>query len=268
MNDHSKIEDMLKGRLFGVNVHVFGTLASTNDTAVALGRDAAPEGTLVVADRQTQGKGRLGRRWDSRPGLGLWFSVILRPAMNARHASALSMVGALGVASALRGDYNLPAEVKWPNDVMVGQRKICGVLSEGVITGDAVDFAVLGVGLNVLHGEADFPEDLRGKATSVRLETGKAVARLEALASVAAALESRYLLFKARGFAGVRPALLEVSALVGKPVVVTSGSVRVEGTAAGIDDEGALVLRTAGGDRRVWAGEVEGLALDEHRRRR
>lgn len=257
MSDLSQAASALRGGLFGVQVHVFAALDSTNDTAAALGRSGAPEGTLVIADRQTRGKGRLGRKWDSRPGLGLWFSVLLRPEMDVRRAAGLSMVGAVGVASALREGYHLSAEVKWPNDVMVGTRKICGILAEGAVTGDAMDFAVLGIGINVLHSEQDFPEDLRAKATSVSLETGKAVPRVEVLAGVAAALESRYVAFKRRGFASVRPELLGISPLIGTSVRVTAGRDRLEGTAVDIDENGALIVETAGGEhRRLWAGDV------------
>jgi BirA family biotin operon repressor/biotin-[acetyl-CoA-carboxylase] ligase len=261
MKDLSKIRDALGDRLFGGRVHVFATLDSTNDTAMVLGREGAPEGTLVLAEEQTHGKGRLGRKWDSRRGLGLWFSVVLRPAIDVRRSSGLSLVGAVAVASALREGYGLAAGVKWPNDVMVGARKICGILAESAVTGDALDFAVLGLGINVLHSELDFPEDLRAGATSVRIETGRAVARLQVLAGVMAALESKYLAFKSQGFAGTRLELLEISSLIGKSVRVATGRDELEGTAVDIDENGALVLRTAGGELcRLWAGDVVGIA--------
>lgn len=258
--DLPEVKRALGERMFGSDVHLFQSLDSTNDTAAALAREGAAEGTLVIAEEQKCGRGRLGRGWDSQPGLGLWFSLVLRPAMDARRSSGLSLVGAVAVASALRDSCGVAAAVKWPNDVVVGARKIGGILAESMITGNQVDFAVLGIGINVLHRECDFPEELRPTATSVRITTGRVVAVAAVLGHVTAALQSRYLVFKSEGFAGVRPELLRVSCVIGKSVKVETGQGELGGTAVDIDDRGALILRTAGGEfHRLWAGDVSGL---------
>jgi BirA family biotin operon repressor/biotin-[acetyl-CoA-carboxylase] ligase len=178
------------------------------------------------------------------------------------------MVGAMAVAVPLRERYELDAGVKWPNDVMIGSRKICGVLAESAVRGGAMDFAVIGIGINVLHGEDDFPEGVRGRATSVRLETRGPATRPGVLKDVATALEQRYRAFQREGFAGIRPELLGISPMIGGSVRVETGLERLEGTAIDIDQEGALVLMTAGGERRLWAGEVTGCAQLEPRRER
>ncbi|MFZ1947250.1 MAG: biotin--[acetyl-CoA-carboxylase] ligase [bacterium] len=246
-----------RGSEFGCQVHCSATLDSTNDLAAVLARDGAAEGTLVVADRQARGRGRLGRGWESRPGLGLWFSLILRPDIQASRSCLISLVAALGIALRLREDYGINAVVKWPNDVLVGGGKICGILTESEFVGDRVRFVVLGVGLNVLHTRSDFSPDLRGRATSMRMATGRPERRAEALASVLRGIEEKYRAFLAAGFGDLRRELLLLSPLVGRQARVSTGRGDLEGTVVDIDDDGALVLRGEGGGRtRVLAGDV------------
>lgn len=238
-------------------VRAFASVDSTNDVALSLARDAAPEGTIVVAERQTGGKGRRGRKWHSPEGLGLWFSFVLRPDIEARWSACLSLVAAASVSSALRIGCGINASVKWPNDVVAGSRKICGILTEGEFAGDAVDFVVIGVGLNVLHQLGDFPEDLRDTATSVLIESGRRFRRARLLADIMVAFRARYTILLGEGFGPIREELLGLSPLVGRFTRVATGRGEIEGTAVDIDETGALILRTESGQlRSIIAGDV------------
>lgn len=255
--DGCEIRAVLRGSIFGREVHAFKTVTSTNDVALVLARQGAPEGTVVVAEEQAKGRGRLGRTWHSSAGLGLWFSLVLKPDMQARASSAISLAGALGVAGALREEFGIKAEIRWPNDVMVGSKKICGVLTEGEFADGRVKFVVLGIGLNVLHRQRDFPPDIRGKATSIGLEAKREIKRLEVLSSVLVAIEAKYVTLLGEGFANLRKELLALSPLVGKLTRLVTGKGEIEGMAVDIDDTGALVLRTESGQlRHIIAGEV------------
>jgi BirA family biotin operon repressor/biotin-[acetyl-CoA-carboxylase] ligase len=242
---------------FAGEVHWSPTLDSTNDLAAILAREGAAEGTLVVADEQTRGRGRMGREWESRPGLGLWFSLVLRPDIEAPRSCLISLVAALGVASCLSKDHGIGAAVKWPNDVLAGRRKICGILTEGEFVGDKVRFVILGVGINVLHSERDFAPGLRRQATSIRMETGRPARRVDVLAGALRGIEDKYRALLAAGFGDLRRELLQLSPLVGRQARVSTGRGDVEGTVVDIDDDGALVLRGEGGGQvRVLAGDV------------
>jgi BirA family biotin operon repressor/biotin-[acetyl-CoA-carboxylase] ligase len=253
----SEIKLALRTSVLGREVHVHERVVSTNDSALRLARDGAPEGTLVLAEEQTGGRGRLGRHWHSPAGLGLWFSLVLRPRLAARESSSVSLAAALGIARALRKDYGVKTEVKWPNDVVVGPKKICGLLTEAEFVEDRVKFIVLGVGLNVLQREGDFPPQLRAGATSLVLAGGGAAGRLGVLLSVLAAVEEAYLLLGTGGFAAIREDVIAVSSLVGKFTTVVTGRDEVEGTVVDMDENGALILRTECGQLRyLIAGEV------------
>ena len=255
--DEAGIRTALAGSRLAREVHIFERVVSTNDQALALARNGAGEGNLVVADRQTGGRGRQGRPWHSAPGLGLWLSLVLRPALEARRSTLVSLAGALGIATTLRQGWGIRAGVKWPNDVVVDGRKICGLLSEGEFSGDSIRFLVLGIGLNALHGREDFPAELAGRATSVALESGRQVRRLELLADVVRAVEAKYFYLEARGFDGIRRELLLVSPLMGKVARVVTAAGELEGTVVDLDENGALVLRLGGGHlKSIVAGEV------------
>ena len=253
----AEIRAELGSGLLGSRIHARRSVASTNDEAFDLARAGAPEGTLVVADAQTGGRGRLGRKWDSPAGMGLWFSLVLRPDVEARQSCLISLVGALGVASALRKVYGVGAAVKWPNDVVVKSRKICGILAETELKAGRTRFIVMGVGVNVLQGPEDFGPDLAKSATSLKIETGRAVKRARVLADLLGALEEKYLQYLAEGFGEARKQLLALSPVVGKYARVRTGHKEVEGTALDIDENGALILRTDSGHLlTIVAGDV------------
>ena len=255
--DGCEIRAALGTSVMGREIFPFGRVTSTNDIAFSLARAGSPEGTLVIAEEQTRGKGRLGRDWHSPPGLGLWFSLILRPDISAHESSTVSLAVALAVAGVMRDAYGIDARIKWPNDVLVGSRKICGILTEAEFRDGGVEFVVVGTGVNVLHAEDDFPADLRAIATSVSIESQSAVSRVDVISRLLGSIEIRYRELCRDGFGAIRKEILPLSSLLGKMTrVVTSGGV-VEGVATDIDETGALVIRGDNGfTEKVVAGDA------------
>jgi BirA family biotin operon repressor/biotin-[acetyl-CoA-carboxylase] ligase len=255
--DGSDIKSKLDSAVLARDIFTFGVVGSTNDVASALAKGGARDGALVVAEEQTKGRGRQGRTWHSPPGSGLWFSLVLRPDIEGEDAGTVSLAAALGVADAMQADYGVRSKIKWPNDVMVRGRKLCGILTEAEFAGSKVSFVILGVGINVLGKVTDFPAELSEIATTLQTEAGGAVSRSDVLVSVIHSIEARYLEVCKKGFPSLKDDLLERSTLIGKLARVQTGNGLVEGVAVAIDDRGALVLRSESGVmRRVVAGEV------------
>jgi len=229
---------------------------STNDDAAERARGGEPEGTVVIAEAQTAGRGRLGRSWVSVRGLNLYLSVILRPAIVPAAAPQLSLVAGLAAAGAIEAE-GLEARIKWPNDVLVGGRKACGILTELEAEADRVGFVVVGIGVNLNSTLAHFPSELHAKATSLYLAGGRRVERARFAARLLAQLEERYERFLAAGFAALAQEWNARSALTGRSVRITGvASESVWGTCTGIDTDGALLLERDGVSQRMLAGDV------------
>ena len=240
-------------RRLGHRIHALGVVNSTQTEALHLAAAGAAEGTVVTATHQMSGRGRRGRRWVDAEGESLLMSVVLRPPVLPTRAPQLSLVGAVAVADALRACVGLRASIRWPNDVLVGERKICGMLPEAATRPPGVlDHVVLGVGLNV--NQAEFPGPLRDLATSIRVETGRVSVIGEILEAVLSALDRWYGRFLSSGLEGIREAWLERAQSIGRRARAADGR---EGVAVDLGRDGALVLRTDSGEvLRVVAGEV------------
>jgi BirA family transcriptional regulator, biotin operon repressor / biotin---[acetyl-CoA-carboxylase] ligase len=237
------------------------TLSSTNDEAARLAADGAPHGTVVLADEQTSGRGRLGRPWRSPAGEGLYFSAVLRPRLTPAAAPPLTLAAAVGVAEGVRGFVGRPPTLKWPNDVLYDGRKLCGVLSELSVEGARVRHVILGVGINV--NTETLPQEL-DRATSIRQARGDVVRRSLVLASVLGALERWIDRLVADGPRPVLDAWLTYADWIGQPLTVTTPQGELRGVALGLDEGGALRLRREDGSEiAVTAGEVS-LYIDSH----
>lgn len=228
---------------------------STNDEAAACARAGAPAGAVVVADEQTRGRGRLGRRWHSPAGASLYLSAVLRPPLAPHRVPPLTLAAGVAVAEALV-QLDVAAALKWPNDVLVDGKKIAGILTEMSADLDRVHHVVIGIGVN-LNVRA-FPDELAAIATSVALARGGAtVARAEFAAALCARLEHWHDRFVADGAAPVVAAWRQHARFFGKRVQVTAGRERMEGVAEDLDEDGALRLRLDDGRViRVVAGEI------------
>jgi len=239
-------------RVLGQSIHRLGAVASTQVEAAGLAAAGASEGTVVTATHQSAGRGRRGRDWLDLPGESLLMSIVLRPRIPANLAPQLSLVAAGAIVDAL-GPGGVTATIRWPNDVMVGTRKICGILPEAVTgRGGALEHVILGIGLNV--NQRGFPEPIRTLATSMRIETGRAHDLDAMLDAALAGLEGWYGRFVEAGLGAILPDWLGRAQGIGRRARAADGR---EGVAVGLADDGALLLRTDGGETvRVVAGEV------------
>lgn len=235
----------------------FDATDSTNSRAMAMGSAGAPHGTIVVADEQTGGRGRGGRTWISPPGRNIYVSLLLRPEMPNAQAPGLSLVAGVALADATER-MGVPALLKWPNDLYLGDRKAAGVLVETASVGNRLLHVVIGAGINVNLAEDEIPGELRGKATSLRIRADRAFSRVAVLASFLDAFARRYREYLAGGFPAVHPDWERRDLLRGRRLRVRRSGGEAWGVANGVDAEGALLFRPDGSaaTERVHSGEV------------
>lgn len=250
-------QDDLQTKRLGRNVFFTREVGSTNDWAKELAVLGARDGTVAIAETQTAGRGRLGRSWISPSG-GLWFSVILRPMFKPAETVKLVFVASLAVAEVLHELYGLKTETKWPNDVLVNGRKISGILTEMNTTGETVNYAILGIGVNAnFDVEEVFPEELRAVSTSLKAEIGKEVSLEELFRSLLERLEDIYEHLLCDGFLHVLNRWKNFAGFLGRQVEVANRAERFCGLALDVDNEGCLLVRSEDGTlRRVIAGDV------------
>lgn len=249
-----RIREGLATKFVGQKIVYFESIGSTNEAAKELVDKGAPEGMLVIAEEQTAGKGRLGRRWVAPTGTSLLFSLLLYPDLTLEQVPRLTMLASLAAAEAIESVTGLPVRFKWPNDILIRGRKAGGVLTEVGVTGDGLDYVVVGMGLNVNWNPSQMPE-LAGKATSLSEELGRKVSRLELLQRLLIHMERGYLRLQE----GYLPHKVFTSRLanVGEKVEVVLPGGKEEGFMEGVDAEGALLLRKEDGTKaRVIMGEV------------
>jgi BirA family biotin operon repressor/biotin-[acetyl-CoA-carboxylase] ligase len=246
----------LRGDL-GREIIYRNVIASTNDLAMDLASKGGAHGTVILADGQSGGRGRLGRNWHSPTGSGLYMSILLRPDLSPRDATLLMLAGAVSCANAIRDLTGLDAGIKWPNDIVVSGRKLGGILLETRSEPDRINACVVGIGINVNAGSGDFPRRLRTIATSVFLEAGKRIDRTSMAAAILDGLSTELRVLRGSG----RTLLLEkwkgLSITLGRKVKVITGETAVTGMARDIDREGRLLLTTRGGrTRKISSGDL------------
>ncbi|MDR2861562.1 MAG: biotin--[acetyl-CoA-carboxylase] ligase [Syntrophobacterales bacterium] len=230
---------------------------STNNRARNLAQEGAPEGTLVLAEFQRQGRGRRGRIWRSPKGAGIYVSVILRPHVQPHEAPQLTLLTAVAMAETLRETADLPFAIKWPNDIMVRGKKISGILTEMAMEMERIDYVVVGVGLNVNMRQEDMSPDIRDIATSLAISTGKVFSRVQILRAFLEKLEFYYGLFQARQFERIRLRWKELSGLIGKKVRIDGLDRPFTGEVMDLDQDGFLLLKLKDGTiQRIVAGDV------------
>ena len=251
----SDIKPGLKTRIIGKELHLFPEAGSTNTLAMDMASNGAPEGTVVIAETQTGGKGRLGRKWISPKG-NLYLSVILRPVIATYQAPLITLTGAVAVASAIRKQCGLDARIKWPNDILISGKKACGLLTEMSAEQDRIRHIVLGIGIDVNMELDALPADVRTLTTTLAAEAGETIDRTVLLQQVLRELDSWYQIF----LANEQDMLREWTSLnmtSGKRVTVSGAGRVVEGLAQGIDSEGRLIIKLDDGAvHAVAAGDV------------
>lgn len=267
-DDIAEAIDRVRPRIgpFAARLLYFDAVSSTNDVAHRVAASGAEEGTTVVAGMQHRGRGRMGRAWHSPPGAGLYVSIVCRPRLDMpgvaggagatlAGVSALTLVAGVALAESLRSVSGLPVEIKWPNDLLVARRKLCGILAEASVIDGVLQHVILGFGINLRL--ADYPPELADRATSIEAELGRPIERGAVLAESLVALASRYREF-GDGRVGVvlgRWRALSPSS-VGAPVTWATPAGQRSGVTAGVDDGGALLVRTFAGLERIVGGEL------------
>lgn len=244
----------LEAGWIGARIECADEVDSTNAWAAELARAGAPEGTVVIAEAQRRGRGRLGRSWVSPPHLNLYLSVVLRPTVPEPLVPQVSLLAGVATCDAV-GEWH-PATIKWPNDVLIGGRKVAGVLPEMAGEG-AGRFVVLGIGVNLNAAADDFPAELRDTAVSLWLATGQRVDRTRFAARLLARIEAWCDTWRREGFAPIAAAWHERSGMIGERIHVQAPDGAVEGVVLGLADDGALRLQLASGlEHQVVAGDV------------
>jgi len=247
----------LTARLIGRDLEVLPEIGSTNDAVMAAGQQGKAEGFAVLADRQRTGRGRLGRPWVSVAGVGIYTSVLLRPQLAPHQTTLLTLTAGLAVAEAIRVVAGVRPELKWPNDVLLQNRKVAGILTEMASLGPQVSHVSVGVGINVHHGSEDFPPEMRVAATSIRLATGRSVDRGTLVATVYDTLDRWYAIFCSGDRTRILQAARAQTATLGRDVTVACGADRWQGEALDLDADGALLVRAEDGTVcRVIADDV------------
>jgi BirA family biotin operon repressor/biotin-[acetyl-CoA-carboxylase] ligase len=236
-----------KTKIIGRDIRVFEQTTSTNDVIEKLARDGVKEGVVVFAESQTKGRGRLGRKWISPARKGLWFSALLRPDLRPQATTQLTVAAATALRRAIHGETGLPAEIKWPNDILIRGKKVAGILTELSAEVDRVKHIVLGIGVDVNLAAGEFPPELRKTATSLKIETGETMIRAELAVAILRELELDYARVCRGGFAEVADEWEENCTTIGKAATVQIGERRIRGCAESLGDDGALLLRTEHG---------------------
>ncbi|MEW6419574.1 MAG: biotin--[acetyl-CoA-carboxylase] ligase [Nitrospirota bacterium] len=230
---------------------------STNTIAAGLAKKGAAEGLVVLADCQEKGRGRLGRGWVSPPGVNIYMSIILRPKIGHEEATLITIMAAVGCATALRRITGLNVTIKWPNDLMVTNKKIGGILTELKTDPHQIIFAIMGIGINVNIDIDAFPDDVRRIATSAKNETGILYSRSEIIAEILNEIDHWYRILHESDRKTLLPEWREITSTLGREVKVTVGKETFTGLAESLDDKGLLILRLSTGEiKRINAGDL------------
>lgn len=253
----SEVSAGLNTGIVGNKIVFLAQADSTNLRARLLAEGGAGEGTVVIADQQETGKGRMGRNWVSPAGVNLYLSVILRPQIDISQATQLTFLTAVAVARAIEQSGNFTPQLKWPNDVLLDGRKVAGLLNELNAETEQVHFLILGIGVNLNMTQDQFPSDLRTPATSLLIESGERITRLDFTRTLLQAIDDLYALYREDGFAAIVSEWERRSHMVGRQVEVDGQTNRRAGVVQGVDEAGALLLRLADGRvEKIVAGDI------------
>jgi BirA family biotin operon repressor/biotin-[acetyl-CoA-carboxylase] ligase len=246
-----------KAKVIGRDIRVFQKTTSTSDVVEKLARDGVKEGVVVFAESQTKGRGRLGRKWTSPPGKGLWFSVLLRPDLRPQAVTQLTIASATALVRAIHSQTGLTPEIKWPNDILRNGKKLAGILTEMSGELDHVKHVILGIGVDVNLTARELPPDLRQLATSIQMETGRDVDRAGLATAILRELDGDYTRICSGQFESVADEWERSCSTIGRNVVIQIGDRKIQGRAESLDADGALLLRTQHGRlERIIGGDV------------
>ncbi len=248
----------IKARQFGRKVYTFETIDSTNNCAKALAGCFAQEGTVVFAEHQSAGRGRLGRAWEANPNENLMFSVILRPSLSPEAVNLLPLYAAVAVAAAVEKTTGLSVQCKWPNDLLIDGKKFAGILLEGSLKQSSVEYVVIGIGINV--NQMEFPPTLMQKATSLRLSLGREIDRPALFREVMNSMEQYHNTLTPGKFSAVVPLWTTRTQMLNRQISIDQQGSVLSGIVRGISPEGGLVVALADREQTLFAGDVTILA--------
>ncbi|HJV16267.1 MAG TPA: biotin--[acetyl-CoA-carboxylase] ligase [Bacillales bacterium] len=248
----------LKTNFIGKNIHYEDRVESTQKIAHQLANEDVPEGTVVIAEEQISGRGRMERSWHSPKYTGIWMSLILRPNIPLQKAPQLTLLTAVSVVQAIEDLTELHPEIKWPNDILINGKKITGILTELQAESDRIHSIIIGIGINVNQRITDFPLDLQNTATSIMIEKGSEISRASLIKSIFTQFEKMYLLYLAEGFLPIKLLWESYATSIGKQLKARTLTKTIEGKALGITDDGVLRIQDSEGKiHQVYSADIE-----------
>ncbi len=225
-------------------VYVYEEVVSTNNIAKELANKSAPEMTVVYAEKQSKGKGRMGRSWYSDPGYGMWFSIIIRPEIIPADAWRMTFLSAVAVCRAIRSHTGLEVKIKWPNDILFEEKKFCGILTELNAEVDQVNHIVIGIGINVNHTLKEFPEELADRVTSLQIISKRRYRRVELLHDVLHEFSKAYQEYRETGFENILKFWKDNNATLAETVEISAPEGKYTGKAVDVGEDGCLIVKT------------------------
>lgn len=254
----SAIQPLLKTERYGKTLEWVASCESTQIIAHQLAQQGVADGTVVLTEEQTAGRGRMARKWDSAYGRGIWMSVILRPDVPLHRAPQFTLITAVAVVRAIEEVTGLRPDIKWPNDILLNGRKCTGILTELQSDADGIQALIIGIGLNANQDLEDFSDEVKEIATSLKMENGEAVSRQQLVRAILYHLEQYTAIYIKEGFGVLKLMWESYSTTIGKPVRARMAKETLEGIAEGITDDGVLQLRTADGKLHgIYSADIE-----------
>lgn len=253
---YEEVKENLNAKFIGNKIYYYDSIDSTNKMAKDIAH-REEEGTVIVAEEQLEGRGRLGRTWESPKKKGIYFSIILKPRVSPTKVAKLTLLGAAAVNLAL-DEIGIHSQIKWPNDIVINGKKVCGILTEMSSELNLINYVVIGIGINVNLGEENISEDIKHKATSLKIESKNEVSRKNLLAAILNRFEELYVLFKDDGeIADAIEICRNNSAVIGKEVLVMDGNDEKVGKAIDINEDGELIVVFEDGKAEsIFSGEI------------
>lgn len=250
-----KLKEDLKTNYIGNQIHYFRNVDSTNEVAKKLAKEGAPEGTVVIAESQSRGRGRRGKPWVSPLG-GAWMSLILRPKVLPANAPQLTFTAGVAAAKTMKDEYNLDIGIKWPNDVLIDNKKVCGILTEISTDIDAIDYVVVGIGIDANIDIELIPPELRDTTTSLKTELNEDISRIILVQKFLGNFEEMYEEFNKGNFSDILNKWRKYSKTIGRKVEIRKGTGFIRGEAVGVNHDGALILELEDGSlKKIISGE-------------
>ncbi|NEW06042.1 biotin--[acetyl-CoA-carboxylase] ligase [Paenibacillus sp. SYP-B3998] len=248
----------LQTKVLGKKLHIYGEVDSTQTIAHALVASGAPEGTLVLAESQTSGRGRMGRKWHSPRGKGIWMSLVLTPQIPVFFMPQLTLLSAVALCRSIQKVVKVNIGIKWPNDLLIDGKKVSGILLESSGEDERLKYVIAGIGISANLKVEDYPEELRSLATSLAIASGTVIPRETLVQAFLLEFEELYALYLDKGFAPIRLLWEALSVTLHRPIRTHTHSGVVEGIAESLDDSGALTVVTSAGEKvKIYSGDIE-----------